>query len=54
MLKLVGYYGEGSHISSHRALFIKDIYHKRAAPYRYNPVLRNYEIDFEKFKDIVE
>lgn len=54
VLKLVGYYGEGSHISSHRALFIKDIYHKRAAPYRYNPDIRNYEIDYDKFVAIVE
>lgn len=37
ILKLVGYYGEGSHISSERALSLKDIYHKRAVPYIYNP-----------------
>lgn len=53
IFKLVGYYGEGAHISSHRALFIKDIYHKKAAPYRYNTDIRNYEIDYEKFVAIV-
>ncbi len=44
--KLVGYYGQGSHVSSKRALVIKDIYYQHAAPYRYNPDKLNYEIDF--------
>lgn len=36
MLRLVGYFGEGSHISSHRALAVKDIFYRRAVPYVYN------------------
>lgn len=49
VLKLVGYFGQGSHVSSERALSIKDIYYKRSVPYRYNSDLLNYELDFERF-----
>lgn len=36
LLKLVGYFGQGSHISSERALLIKDIYYRRSIPYIYS------------------
>ena len=49
VLKLVGYFGQGSHISSERALTIKDIFYRRAAPYVYNKEKLNYEIDLQKF-----
>lgn len=47
VLKLVGYFGQGSHISSERALTLKDIYYKRPVPYKYNPELMNYELDVD-------
>lgn len=54
MLKLVGYYGEGSHLSSARALFLKDIHHRRAIPYVYNKDIFNYELDVDAFENMVE
>lgn len=54
VLKLVGYYGQGSHISSERGLTIKDIYYRRGAPYVYNADKLNYEIDIAKFEAIIE
>jgi hypothetical protein len=47
--KFVGYFGEGSHLSSRRGLPIKDIYHRRAVPYIYNDEIMNYELDVDKF-----
>ena len=49
ILKFVGYFGEGSHISSERALMIKDICHKRAVPYVYNPDILNFDLDVDRF-----
>ena len=54
MFKLVGYFGQGSHISSHSALALKDIEHRRAIPYRYDEDMLNYQLDFDKFVEIVE
>jgi glutamate/tyrosine decarboxylase-like PLP-dependent enzyme len=54
VLKLVGYFGQGSHISSERALTVKDIYYRRAIPYVYNEKKLNYELDFDRFVEIVE
>jgi aromatic-L-amino-acid decarboxylase len=54
VLKFVGYYGEGSHIASQKALMVKDIYYRRAVPYRYVEDNLNYEIDYEKFVELVE
>lgn len=42
VLRFVGYFGEGCHISSHRGLVNKDIYYKRSVPYVYVPEKRNY------------
>ena len=50
VFKFVGYYGEGSHISSYRSLMIKDIYEKREIPYVYKPELLNYELDVAYFE----
>ena len=36
VLKFVGYFGKGGHVSSQRGLLVKDIYHRRAVPYVYN------------------
>ena len=52
-LKLVAYYGQGSHNSSKRGLMIKDIYYQRPAPYIYDPEIMNYRIDLNKFEEIV-
>lgn len=54
VLKFVGYYGQGSHISSERALTIKDIFYRRAVPYVYNPAKLNYDLDIDKFVEILE
>ena len=54
VLRFVGYFGEGSHISSHRGLAVKDIYYKRAVPYVYVAEKRNYELDFGKLREMVE
>jgi aromatic-L-amino-acid/L-tryptophan decarboxylase len=37
ILKLVGYFGEGSHVSSQRGLANKDIFYRRSVPYIYRP-----------------
>jgi len=54
ILKLVGYYGEGSHVSSFRGLLVKDIYHKRAVPYTYSSKTKNFEIDLESFQAMIK
>lgn len=54
VLRLVGYYGGGSHISSQRGLAVKDIYYKRAVPYIYVAEKRNYGLDFARLKEMVE
>jgi len=53
-LKFVGYFGQGSHLSSERGLAIKDIFYRRAAPYVYNSKILNYEIDIVKFEEIIQ
>jgi aromatic-L-amino-acid decarboxylase len=54
VLKLVGYFGQGNHVASERGLAIKDIYYRRAIPYKYVEEKLNYELDYEKFVEIVE
>lgn len=54
VLRFVGYFGEGCHVASQRGLANKDIYYKRSVPYVYVPEKRNYQLDFAKFKEIVE
>lgn len=49
LLKLVGYFGQGSHVSSERGLLIKDIYYRRSVPYVYKKEKLNYELDFDRF-----
>jgi hypothetical protein len=49
VLKFVGYFGKGGHVSSQRGLLVKDIYHRRAVPYVYNEAILNYELDVDKF-----
>ena len=50
VLKFVGYFGKGSHVSSERGLAIKDILYRRAIPYVYNKEILNYEMDVDKFE----
>jgi glutamate/tyrosine decarboxylase-like PLP-dependent enzyme len=54
ILKLVGYFGEGSHISSQRALAVKDIFYKRNIPYVYNGSKLNYELDVDWLEEMME
>lgn len=42
VLKLVGYFGQGNHVASERGLAIKDIYYRRAIPYKYVEEKLNY------------
>lgn len=49
----MGYFGEGSHVSSERALDLKDICHKRPVPYIYNPEKLNYELDVDRFQEMI-
>ncbi len=53
VLKLVGYYGEISHVSSHRGLYLKDVFYRRAAPCFYNKEILNYELDVAAFEALV-
>lgn len=50
----MGYFGEGSHISSKKALFLKDIHYKRSIPYVYNQKKLNYELDVDNFEKTIE
>lgn len=54
ILKFVGYFGEGSHLSSERALLVKDTPYRRSIPYKYNPEILNYELDYEYLVRVVE
>ena len=36
-----------------RGLLVKDIFYRKAAPYRFVPEKNNYEIDFIAFKQMV-
>ncbi len=50
VLKLVGYYSETTHISSSRALFLKDIHYRRAIPCYLDSTVGNYLVDLKKFR----
>ena len=53
-LKLVGYYGEGSHDASHRGLQIKDIYHQRSIPYFYDERIQNYRLNLDRLEQMLK
>ena len=54
VLKLVGYYSETTHISSSRALFLKDVAYRRAVPCYLDTAVGNYVVDLKQFREMVE
>ena len=53
VVKFVGYFGEGSYVGCERALMIKDIFHRRSVPYVYNKDILNYELDVDRFEEML-
>jgi len=53
-LKFVGYYTSLSHSENQRGLLVKDIPYRRAVPVHWNEKIKNFSIDVQEFREMVE